>query len=71
VLEGKGFKQENPFAGLGVGGFYALMRMFHFEPCGRKTLHLHKHDGKKGMLDCITFRHMVDENEVLYFNFCE
>ena len=71
VLEGKGFKQENPFTGLGIVGFYALMSLFHFEACGRKTLHLHKHNGKKGMLDCITFRHMVDEHEVVYFNFCE
>ena len=36
---------------LGVGGFYALMALFHFKMKDRTTAHGHVHDGQKGALD--------------------
>jgi hypothetical protein len=71
VLEGKGLKKENPFTGLGVLGFSALMRLFHFERVSRQTFHTYQHEGRSGILDCITFRHMVEDSDVVYYNFCE
>jgi hypothetical protein len=71
VLEGKGFKKENPFTGLDVFGFSALMRLFHFQQLSRKTFHTYEHEERTGILDCITFRHLVEDTEVVYYNFCE
>jgi hypothetical protein len=70
VLSGVGMSVENPFTGLDVAGFSALMRMFHFEAIGRKTKHGKVLNNEKGALDCIKFKHMVDGRTCEYFNFC-
>ncbi|MFZ4564737.1 MAG: hypothetical protein ACOYNU_15265, partial [Bacteroidales bacterium] len=33
----KGLTRELPFEGLGIAGFYRLMRMFHFDPVQQQT----------------------------------
>jgi hypothetical protein len=71
VLAGVGMSVENPFTGLDVSGFSALMRMFHFESIGRKTKYGKLLNNEKGALDCITFKHMVDGRTCEYFNFCK
>lgn len=70
VLAGVGMSVENPFTGLDVAGFSALMRMFHFEAIGRKTKHGKVLNNEKGALDCIKLKHMVDGRTCEYFNFC-
>lgn len=71
ILKGIGFKAENPFVDIGPFGFYDLMSLFHFDSQSRKTIYSHVHNGKKGALDCITFKHRVNEICVVYYNFCE
>ena len=70
VIAGVGMSVENPFTGLDVTGFSALMRMFHFEAIGRKTNHGKVLNNERGALDCIKFKHMVDGRTCEYFNFC-
>jgi hypothetical protein len=70
ILAAVGMSSENPFTGMDVGGFYALMRMFHFEPIDRSTKHGKMFNEQKGAMDCITFKHMMDNRTCTYFNFC-
>ena len=70
ILAGVGMSFENPFTGLDVDGFYALMRMFHFESIKRKTRHGQEFNDEKGAIDCITFKHAVDGRTCAYYNFC-
>jgi hypothetical protein len=69
VLEGRGLTADFPFINLDVGGFYALFRMFHYENESRKTKYSFRYEGKKGILDHITFAHIVDDNTISFFNF--
>lgn len=69
VLDGRGFISEKPFENLGVTGFYALMRLFHFEPISRKSKIIQLKDSN-GVLDEITFKHIIEATEVTYFNYC-
>ena len=71
VLDGIGMTSEKPFTGIDVFGFYALFRLFHFEKVERKTKHRFILNNKKGILDCITFEHVMDGEQVVYYNFCE
>ncbi len=70
ILIAKGLTEENPFQNLDVSGFNALMRMFHFESLQRSTKYKVVIDGKKGCIDKITFKHIVDNSEITYYNFC-
>jgi hypothetical protein len=69
ILEGKGVTAENPLENIGVSGFYDLMQLFHFEPVQRKSKPI-SINGSKGILDQITFEHLIEESKVTYFNFC-
>lgn len=69
VLEGRGLTADFPFINLEVGGFYALFRMFHYESESRKTKYSFHYEGEKGILDHITFAHIVDGNIISYSNF--
>ena len=69
ILEGKGFTADQPFENLGVSGFYALMRLFHFEKIDRMARPT-TINGLRGIVDQITFKHVIDDFEVKYFNFC-
>lgn len=71
VLQGIGLTKENPFSGLDVMGFSALFRMFHFEKSSRKTYYNYTHNSKRGVLDEITLTHVIDNTQVVYYNFCE
>ena len=70
LIECRGLHAEAPLTDLGVGGFYALMALFHFKMKGRTTAHGHVHDGQKGALDTITFEHTVSGMTATFLNFC-
>jgi hypothetical protein len=70
IIEGKGFDKNNPLTGLGVSGFYDVMRLFHFKSKSRKTFYQFQQGEEKGALDCITFQHRVDGREATLYNFC-
>lgn len=63
VMEGKGLTPEDPFRGLGISGFYALFRLFHFALVRQSVT-----PNKQGMLDRMEMRHVVDGGEVVYYN---
>lgn len=67
---GKGLFEGNPFTGLGVSGFYLLMELFHFKSVSRKTKRGIFIGGQRGVLDCITFEHIIDGRPASYYNFC-
>lgn len=71
ALEGIGLTKENPFSELDVMGFSALFRLFHFQKFDRKTHHNVIFKDKKGAIDVITFQHVVDGGQVVYYNFCQ
>ena len=71
LIEGIGMSMEKPFTGLDVMGLYALFRLFHFQAIDRKTHHNFMLNGKNGALDGITFEHIVEGGQVVYYNFCE
>ena len=71
VLQGIGMTEQKPFTDLNVLGFYALFRLFHLDYIGRETKHNYVFNGKTGALDCITFEHIMDGTQVVYYNFCE
>jgi len=70
ILIAKGLTEENPFMYLDVSGINAMMRMFHFDFFQRSTKYKVVIDGKQGCLDKITFKHIVDNSEITYYNFC-
>ena len=71
LLEGCGLTKERALTGLDVAGFYALMHMFHFEPISKNTIHGFKKDNIRGAMDKITFRHLMDGEKAILYNFCE
>lgn len=70
LIECRGLHAEAPLTDLGVGGFYALLALFHFKMKDRTTAHGHVHDGQKGALDTITFEHAVSGMTATFLNFC-
>lgn len=71
VIDGRGLTKERAFTNLDVAGFYTLMRLFHFEPISKETIHGFEMKGIKGALDKITFKHIMDAETTTLFNFCE
>lgn len=56
VLGKKGLTRDYPFEELGIGGFYQLMRMFHFVPLRQEA---QIKPGEDFIIDKITFEHLV------------
>lgn len=69
LLLGKGLCKENPITELNVSGFTMLMELFHFESIKRSTTHRFYLNEQKGILDEITFQHVVDGTKITLFNF--
>ena len=63
LLEGRGFSSKNPFTNLGIRGCHKLFELFHFEFVNQTAT---KVDG--GMLDKMTFKHVMDKREINYYN---
>ena len=66
IRDRKGLTIEQPFEGLGIGGFYQLMRMFHFKFV-RQEIGL---IGEDFIIDKILFEHQVtgDKQRIELFN---
>ena len=71
IIKGIGMTEQKPFTNLDVLGFYGLFSLFHFDDVNRKTKHNFIYEGRIGALDCITFEHIIDGSQVVYYNFCE
>lgn len=70
VLECRGLTDTRAFTNLDVRGFAQLMNLFHYESSQRKSKYNFELGGQKGILDAITFIHVVDGNELTLYNFC-
>lgn len=70
ITEGKGFSEQTPLHDIDVFGFSKLMKLFHFVSESRTTNYQFTNEGKSGALDCITFKHMMDDRTTQMFNFC-
>jgi len=63
ILEGKGFSSKNPFRNLGIRGCHKLFELFHFKFTNQQVTKV-----SDGMLDNMTFKHVVDNKEITYYN---
>jgi hypothetical protein len=63
ILEGRGFSSKNPFKNLGIRGCHKLFELFHFKFVNQTVT---KVDG--GMLDKMTFKHVMDKKHISYYN---
>jgi len=70
ILEGKGILKEEPFIGLGIGGFRILFHLFHFDTISHKAKSV-TIEGKKGMLDEMHLEHVMDKQEIIYYNWVQ
>ncbi len=64
VLAWNGASVDDPFTGLGIGGFYALMDVLGFD-AGKQSLAAMKPDS---IIDRISFRHDGTGQEIILFN---
>jgi hypothetical protein len=69
LLLGKGLCKGNPLTELNVSGFTLLMTLFHFESIKRSTTYRFFLNEQKGILDEITFQHVVDGTTITLYNF--
>ena len=70
ITDGKGFSESSPLTGIDVSGLNLLMRLFHFELESRSTNYQYSFNDLEGILDCITFKHIVDGRKATIFNLC-
>ena len=70
ILEGKGVVKEEPFIGLGISGFRILFNLFHFDTIRHKSKSV-TIQGKKGMLDEMHLEHVIDKQEIIYYNWVQ
>ncbi len=60
----QGFSRENPFEGLGVEGFYALLMTLHFELVLQRAYPL----DEVTFLDEMQVKHLVTGKEIVLYN---
>ena len=63
LLEGRGFSSENPFTNLGIRGCHKLFELFHFKFVNQTATKV-----DDGMLDKMTFKHVMDKKHISYYN---
>ena len=66
IADDRGLTIENPFEGLGIKGFYSLMRMFHFRSIQQEA----NFTDDDFIIDKITFQHRVTGEmlQIVLFN---
>ena len=66
IADNRGLTIENPFEGLGIKGFYSLMRMFHFRSIQQEA----NFTDDDFIIDKITFQHRVtgEMQQIVLFN---
>jgi hypothetical protein len=63
IVQFRGLSADEPLEGIGVDGFYAMLRTFHF------TLgHRAASSDARGIIDRMTMRHIIDGREVTLHN---
>jgi hypothetical protein len=65
ILQFRGLSADRPLEDLGVDGFYALLRLFHFTLGQQAALGSGADDT---ILDQMTMRHLVDGRELTLYN---
>ena len=63
LLEGRGFSSKNPFKNLGIRGCHKLFELFHFKFVNQTVTKV-----DDGMLDKMTFKHVMDKKQISYYN---
>ena len=63
ILEGRGFSSKNPFKNLGIRGCHKLFELFHFKFVNQTVAKV-----DDGMLDKMTFKHVMDKKQISYYN---
>ena len=63
LLEGRGFSSKNPFKNLGIRGCHKLFELFHFKFVNQTATKV-----DDGMLDKMTFKHVMDKKQISYYN---
>ena len=63
ILEGRGFSSKNPFKNLGIRGCHKLFELFHFKFVNQTVTKV-----DDGMLDKMTFKHVMDKKQISYYN---
>ena len=69
ILEGRGVLISEPICDVEIRGFNLLFKLFHYKSVSRKTKHRAEWNGNKGIIDSITFAHLVDGNQITYHHF--
>lgn len=69
IMQGRGLTSETAFINISVNEFNVFMNMFHFTKIDRKTNHKYVLDKDEGILDKITWQHVVDKTQMENFNF--
>ncbi len=69
ILEGRGVLISDPIIDIEVRGFNLLFKLFHYKAVSRKTKHSAVLNDKSGILDSISFEHIIDGNVVTYHHF--
>ncbi len=70
IIMGSGFSENTPLKNIGVSGFYNLMSLFHFKFENKKTKHGYVIEEIRGALDCIVFKHAMNNRRAKLYNFC-
>lgn len=63
ILNGIGFSPKKPFKKLGIKGCHNLFKLFHFEFVNQTIEKV-----QEGVLDKMTFKHVMDKKQISYFN---
>ena len=69
IIEGKGFSKEAPIEKISVAASYALMEMFHFRFMTRKSSYFVFLADQKGVIDHMTFSHLIQKQMVTWHFF--
>jgi hypothetical protein len=64
ILQFRGLRPDRPLEGIGIGGFYALLALFHFERVAQAA----SDAGPGMMLDRMQMKHGVDGREIVLYN---
>lgn len=65
LLDWRGFAPDRPLEGLGIGPFYRLLELFHFERVSQELL---DGGGPGQILDRMRMRHVVKGEEIVLYN---
>ncbi len=65
IVEWRGLSEEDPFTGLGIDGFYAMMDVLHFELESQALVSMKP---RGHILDQMVMRHRMDPSLIVLYN---